>query len=154
MPAPTLTLAAVAALAAGAPAAPVHTGSKPPPLVAASLLPASAAGHASLEGQVRAHRQTAAAARQRKQRRESAISRAQGASNPVLKRIAECESHGNPRSIGGGGVYRGAYQFTTQSWSSVGGRGDPAGAPMAEQTRRAALLLARSGSSPWPACSR
>ena len=69
-----------------------------------------------------------------------------------LRRIAFCESHGNPRAIGGGGAFRGKYQFTYGTWSAVGGKGDPAAAPEAEQDRRAALLLRRSGSSPWPVC--
>ncbi len=70
----------------------------------------------------------------------------------VLERIAACESHGNPRAIGGGGAFRGKYQFTYGTWAAVGGRGDPASAPEPEQDRRAAMLLQRSGSSPWPVC--
>jgi hypothetical protein len=70
----------------------------------------------------------------------------------TLERIAFCESHGNPRAIGGGGAFRGKYQFTYGTWSAVGGRGDPAAASEAEQDRRAASLLRRSGSSPWPIC--
>jgi hypothetical protein len=69
-----------------------------------------------------------------------------------LESIAECESHGNPRAIGGGGAYRGKYQFTFSAWRSVGGKGDPARAPEPEQDLRAAMLLRRSGSSPWPVC--
>jgi hypothetical protein len=45
---------------------------------------------------------------------------------PQMEAIANCESHGNPRSIGGGGLYRGKYQMTTTIWASVGGKGDPA----------------------------
>ena len=70
----------------------------------------------------------------------------------VLQRIAACESHGNPRAIGGGGAYRGKYQFSFGSWASVGGKGDPARASEAEQDRRAAMLLTRSGSGHWPVC--
>jgi hypothetical protein len=70
----------------------------------------------------------------------------------LLERIAACESKGNPRAIGGGGSFRGKYQFTYGTWRAVGGRGDPAAASEAEQDRRAALLLARSGSSSWPVC--
>jgi hypothetical protein len=70
----------------------------------------------------------------------------------VLNRIAFCESKGNPRAIGGGGSFRGKYQFTYGTWQSVGGKGDPAAASEAEQDRRAAMLLKRSGSSPWPVC--
>jgi len=69
-----------------------------------------------------------------------------------LERIAACESHGNPRAIGGGGSFRGKYQFTYGTWAAVGGKGDPARASKAEQDRRAAMLLRRSGSSPWPVC--
>ena len=70
----------------------------------------------------------------------------------TLERIAACESRGNPRAIGGGGSFRGKYQFTFGTWAAVGGRGDPASAPEPEQDRRAAMLLNRSGSSPWPVC--
>ena len=69
-----------------------------------------------------------------------------------LEAIAACESHGNPRAIGGGGAYRGKYQFDRGTWAKVGGRGDPASASEAEQDRRAARLLRRSGASPWPVC--
>jgi len=71
----------------------------------------------------------------------------------TLERIAACESHGNPRAIGGGGAFRGKYQFTYGTWSTVGGRGDPAGAPEREQDLRAAILLKRTGGSAWPVCA-
>jgi hypothetical protein len=70
----------------------------------------------------------------------------------ILERIAACESSGNPHAIGGGGAFRGKYQFTYGAWRSVGGRGDPATASEAEQDLRAALLLKRSGTAPWPVC--
>ena len=70
----------------------------------------------------------------------------------ALKQIAACESHGNPRAIGGGGAYRGKYQFSFGTWASVGGRGDPAAASEREQDRRAAMLLTRSGRGHWPVC--
>jgi hypothetical protein len=71
-----------------------------------------------------------------------------------LQSIAQCESGGNPEAVGGGGQFRGKYQFTRQSWQAVGGTGDPAAAPEAEQDRRAAMLYAQSGASNWPACGR
>jgi hypothetical protein len=74
------------------------------------------------------------------------------AASPALEAIAACESGGNPSAIGGGGQFRGKYQFDYGTWASVGGSGDPAAAPEAEQDRRAAMLMARSGSSPWPVC--
>jgi Transglycosylase-like domain len=69
-----------------------------------------------------------------------------------LASIAACESHTNPRAIGGGGSFRGMYQFTFSTWGVVGGYGDPAAAPRAEQTWRAWLLLSRHGSGHWPVC--
>ena len=76
-----------------------------------------------------------------------------GATTPGhLAAIAACESGGNPRAVGGGGAYRGKYQFDYGTWASVGGSGDPAAASEAEQDRRAAMLYARAGSSPWPTC--
>ena len=71
---------------------------------------------------------------------------------PQLQAIAACESGGNPRAIGGGGAYRGKYQFSYSTWAAVGGSGDPAAAPEAEQDRRAAMLYARSGAGQWPVC--
>jgi hypothetical protein len=70
----------------------------------------------------------------------------------TLEAIAACESGGDPAAIGGGGIYRGKYQFTYETWQSVGGTGDPAAAPEAEQDRRAAMLLARDGAGHWPVC--
>lgn len=70
----------------------------------------------------------------------------------ALEQIAECESGGDPRAIGGGGQFRGKYQFTYETWRAVGGTGDPAAAPEAEQDRRAAILYRREGSAPWPNC--
>jgi hypothetical protein len=85
-------------------------------------------------------------------RKRAAKQAAAPAASPALQSIAACESGGNPRAIGGGGAFRGKYQFDYGTWASVGGSGDPAAAPEAEQDKRAAMLLARSGSSPWPVC--
>ena len=71
-----------------------------------------------------------------------------------LQAIAACESGGDPSAIGGGGAYRGKYQFDYQTWASVGGSGDPAAASEAEQDQRAAALYAQSGTTPWPVCGQ
>src|SRR5215213_5383789 len=76
-----------------------------------------------------------------------------GAASPQLEAIAACESGGNPGAIGGGGAYRGKYQFDMATWSSVGGSGDPAAASEAEQDARAARLYAQAGGSAWPNCA-
>ena len=75
-----------------------------------------------------------------------------GAPSGALQAIAACESGGNPAAVGGGGLYRGKYQFTYETWRAVGGSGDPAAAPEAEQDRRAAMLLASAGAGQWPVC--
>ncbi len=71
-----------------------------------------------------------------------------------LRAIARCESGGNPRAISAGGTYRGKYQFSFQTWRSVGGVGDPAQASEYEQDRRADILYKRDGPGQWPVCGR
>jgi peptidoglycan hydrolase-like protein with peptidoglycan-binding domain len=75
------------------------------------------------------------------------------APSSTLARIARCESGGNPAAVSPDGRYRGKYQFTRATWRAMGGSGDPAQAPEAEQDRLAALLLARAGTSPGPVCA-
>lgn len=75
-----------------------------------------------------------------------------GVSSGTLESIAACESGGDPTAVDSTGTYRGKYQFDLGTWASVGGSGDPAAAPEAEQDYRAALLYSQSGSSPWPVC--
>ncbi len=76
-----------------------------------------------------------------------------GPSRAVLDRIAQCESGGNPRSIGGGGQFRGKYQFMQSTWEAMGGTGDPAAASEAEQDYRAAVLFVKWGPGQWPVCA-
>ncbi|HEX6618892.1 MAG TPA: transglycosylase family protein, partial [Solirubrobacteraceae bacterium] len=70
----------------------------------------------------------------------------------TLQRIAQCESGGDPSAISGDGTYRGKYQFDRETWRAMGGSGDPADAPEAEQDRIAAALVAQRGTAPWPTC--
>jgi len=86
-------------------------------------------------------------AREREERFDSL-----GVSMATLEAIASCESGGDPTIVSSDGTYRGKYQFDFGTWESVGGSGDPAAAPEAEQDYRAALLYSRAGSSPWPVC--
>ena len=72
--------------------------------------------------------------------------------SPQLQAIAQCESGGDPSAVGGGGQFRGKYQFTYATWAAVGGQGDPADAPEVEQDRRAAALYAKAGPGQWPVC--
>jgi soluble lytic murein transglycosylase-like protein len=94
-----------------------------------------------------------AAARKREREREEQFADLPGGvSLSTLEAIASCESGGDPTAVSSGGTYRGLYQFDYGTWESMGGSGDPAAAPEAEQNYRAALLYAASGSSPWPVC--
>jgi peptidoglycan hydrolase-like protein with peptidoglycan-binding domain len=70
----------------------------------------------------------------------------------TLDEIAECESGGDPTAISANGLYRGKYQFDVSTWEHMGGTGDPAEATEAEQDARAAQLLERRGTAPWPVC--
>jgi peptidoglycan hydrolase-like protein with peptidoglycan-binding domain len=73
--------------------------------------------------------------------------------DPRLEAIAQCESGGDPAAESADGRYHGKYQFSRETWRSVGGTGNPADAPEREQDRRAAMLLARDGLAPWPICA-
>ncbi|MGI8440793.1 MAG: transglycosylase family protein [Thermoleophilaceae bacterium] len=71
----------------------------------------------------------------------------------ALVKIAQCESGGNPRAIGGGGKYRGKYQFSRETWRGLGGTGDPAAASESEQDRLALKLYRAKGTAPWAGCA-
>ena len=70
------------------------------------------------------------------------------------KSTSTCESGGNPRAIGGGGVYRGAFQFTRSTWRSSpkSPGGDPIAYSFRTQAVVAVLLKQRDGTKPWPVC--
>jgi hypothetical protein len=88
-----------------------------------------------------------------RERRQIARERRAVGASPTLEAIAACESGGNPAANTGNGFY-GKYQFTLATWQSVGGSGNPAAASETEQNKRAAILYAREGASPWPVCGR
>jgi len=177
---PKLVLAALLA-AAAAPVGIALASGPPQPAAQALSLAAPLAGHATLAGQLRAAARRPLLAEHARLARRLGMVGGGGAGAPpagndrlrranavlqrhvrelgvpippLLHRIAACESHGDPRAIGGAGAYRGRYQFALSTWHSVGGTGDPIDASPAEQDRRAAILLARSGPSQWPVCSR
>jgi peptidoglycan hydrolase-like protein with peptidoglycan-binding domain len=72
---------------------------------------------------------------------------------PVLKKIAQCESGGNPRAISRSGQYRGKFQFDQATWEAAGGTGDPAAASESTQDRIALKLYRKRGTAPWPNCA-
>jgi peptidoglycan hydrolase-like protein with peptidoglycan-binding domain len=83
---------------------------------------------------------------------QSSTAAPDGDAAATLQRIAQCESDGNPSAVSADGTYRGKYQFNRETWRAMGGNGDPADAPEAEQDRVAAALLAQRGTAPWPVC--
>ncbi|HEY2636840.1 MAG TPA: transglycosylase family protein [Solirubrobacteraceae bacterium] len=70
-----------------------------------------------------------------------------------LRKIAQCESGGDPTAVSSSGTYRGKYQFDRSTWRALGGHGDPAKASEGEQDKRAAKLLRERGPSAWPNCA-
>ena len=72
--------------------------------------------------------------------------------NVALEQIALCESGGDPTAVSPDGLYRGKYQFSRETWTAIGGTGDPAAAPESVQDQMAAQLYAQAGTSPWPNC--
>jgi soluble lytic murein transglycosylase-like protein len=67
---------------------------------------------------------------------------------------AKCESGKNPDAVGGGGLYRGAFQFMRSTWrhapKSPGG--DPIKYPYRTQAVVAVFLKKRDGTGHWPNC--
>jgi hypothetical protein len=76
------------------------------------------------------------------------------AGGDVWAALANCESHGNPAAVGGGGRYFGAFQFSLTTWHSLGYGGNPVDAPYEVQREAAQRLVARSGWGQFPVCGR
>ena len=70
----------------------------------------------------------------------------------VWAQLAQCESGGRPETNTGNGFY-GMYQFTLETWQSLGGTGYPHEADAATQTAMAKKLQAQSGWGQWPGCA-
>lgn len=69
-------------------------------------------------------------------------------------RTAACESGRDPRAIGGGGRYRGAFQFMRATWRSSprSPGGDPITYTYKTQAVVAVALRKRDGDGHWPVC--
>ena len=67
---------------------------------------------------------------------------------------AKCESGKDPNAIGGGGLYRGAFQFMKSTWR--GAPKSPGGDPIKYSYRTQAVvavyLKKRDGTGHWPNC--
>ena len=108
----------------------------------------------------RAEEQRAAEARAAAAAQERATRRSAGGASD-LAGLRNCESGGDYGAVSSSGTYRGAYQFSRETWNSVAAGShphlvgvDPAAASPADQDAMARTLRARSGSSPWPHCGR
>jgi hypothetical protein len=69
---------------------------------------------------------------------------------------AECESGADPNAIGGGGAYRGAFQFMRSTWKAApkSPGGDPIAYPYRTQAVVAVMLKRQDGAGHWPVCGR
>ena len=69
-------------------------------------------------------------------------------------RTAKCESGKDPDAIGGGGRYRGAFQFMKATWrtSPKSPGGDPIKYDYRTQAVVAVALKRRDGAGHWPVC--
>jgi hypothetical protein len=69
-------------------------------------------------------------------------------------KTAECESGKDPNAIGGGGQYRGAFQFMKKSWKNAPKTpgGDPIDYGYKTQAVVAVALKKKMGTKPWPVC--
>jgi opacity protein-like surface antigen len=67
---------------------------------------------------------------------------------------AQCESGKDPDAIGGGGQFRGAFQFMKSTWKSSpkSPGGDPIDYPYKTQAVVAVALKNRDGAGHWPNC--
>jgi len=70
------------------------------------------------------------------------------------RETSECESGHDPDAIGGGGTYRGAFQFTEDTWeaSPKTPGGDPTAYDYRTQAVVAVALKNRDGAQHWPVC--
>jgi hypothetical protein len=116
-----------------------------------------AAERAEIEAAAQAQAAKAAAEQAAKQTRSS-----RGMpSEARWEALRRCESSGNYSIVSRTGRYRGAYQFSVETWNWVAQRHhphlvgvDPARAAPGDQDAMARSLYAMNGSAPWPECGR
>ncbi len=144
----------IATLAVGSLAVGFASQASGAPAGHAELAKVEGASMEALRTKSREVNSTAAAAEAKKAQPKPAFAAPEsfGVSQSALDAIASCESGGDPTAVSPDGTYRGKYQFDYGTWASMGGSGDPAAAPEAEQDMRAAELYSQAGSSPWPVC--
>ena len=75
--------------------------------------------------------------------------------------LRRCESGGDYGAVSSSGTYRGAYQFSRQTWDATARRSyphlvgvDPAAASPGDQDAMAQALYRAAGAGQWPHCGR
>jgi hypothetical protein len=133
-----IAIAAVAAFAIGA--------------VVADRADAASSGGVSLESGSEDERETSGTKNKAKYNR--LWDRVSVRDRKWARRTAECESGRDPDAIGGGGRYRGAFQFMRSTWKSSprSPGGDPIAYPYKTQAVVAVALKRRDGAGHWPNC--
>lgn len=71
------------------------------------------------------------------------------------RRVSACESGRDPDAIGADGLYRGAFQFSLDTWRSApqSPGGDPIAFSYRTQAFVAVRLRTRDGDGHWPSCA-
>ena len=84
-----------------------------------------------------------------------------GPTNVQWEALRYCESTGNYQAISPTGMYRGAYQFSVETWNWIAGLYhenlidvDPVDAKPSDQDRMAKSLYLLRGRGQWPVCGR
>jgi len=84
-----------------------------------------------------------------------------GPTNVQWEALRYCESTGNYQAISSTGMYRGAYQFSIETWDWIADLYyghligvDPADARPSDQDRMAKSLYLLRGRGQWPVCGR
>lgn len=145
-------------LAAKAKSKVLLTASAAVALIAAFSLAATAHAPAASSGGLNAGGEKQSTAKTRAQKGSAKYKRLWGKTSSRNKRwarrTAECESGRNPKAIGGGGLYRGAFQFMKATWRSSpkSPGGDPVRYPYRTQAVVAVALKKRDGRGHWPHC--
>ena len=84
----------------------------------------------------------------------SSIPEGDVASDDLLDRLADCESHRNPTAVSRSGRYRGAFQFLLSTWRGLGMDGDPIDFSYEVQRDVARRIPVSTWPRQFPACSR
>jgi len=131
-------------------------------LIIVAVAPAQAgSGGLSVENEVAATEEGSEQGKDRsaqsarsKQRYQRYWERVSGKDKRWARNTSDCESGGDPNAIGGGGLYRGAFQFHKSTWRAAprSPGGDPIKYNYKTQAVVAVALKKADGAQHWPNC--